>query len=126
MARAAQVAHRQEAEPYVPRIWRLLEEARLKAARDLLAEALGENDREPGLADLSRLLAPPRQRASPLKDRDRSAEFRWIEEHGGEHMGEWVAVLGDALLAHAATLHELLAQLSRVDRDNQALVHHLV
>jgi len=126
MARAAQVAHHQEAEAYVPRIWRLLEQARLKAACDLLAEALRENDHEPGLDDLSKLLAPPRQSVSPLKDRDRSAEFRWLEEHGEEHMGEWVAVLGDALLAHAATLHELLAQLNRVDRDNQALLHHLV
>ena len=126
MARTAQVAHDHEAAvPYVPRIWKLLEHARLKAARELLAEALREGSTEPDLDYLSELLAPPRQSTSPIKDFDRSAEFRWLADHGEEYLGQWVAVLGEKLLAHAPTLDELLTKLKRVDRDNLALLHHL-
>jgi len=126
MARAAQVAHDHEAAvPYVPRIWKLLEHARLKAARELLAEALREGSREPELDYLSELLAPPRQSTSPIKDFDRSAEFRWLAEHGEEYIGQWVAMLGDGLLAHAPTLDELLAKLKTVPDEKRALLHYI-
>jgi hypothetical protein len=125
MPKAAQVAQNHEPELFVPRIWRLLENARLKAARELLAEALHVGSPEPELEQLAELLAPPRQKSSPIKDFDRTTEFRWLAEHGEEYMGQWVAVLGDQLLAHASTLDKLLAQLDRVDRDKPALLHRL-
>jgi Family of unknown function (DUF5678) len=125
MARAAQVARNHEDEPYVPRIREHLENARLKAARELLAEALSAGSREPGLDWLSKLLAPPRQTVSPVKDVDRSAEFRWLAKHGEEYKGQWVAMLGEGLLAHAPTLDELIARLKTVPHKGHALLHHV-
>jgi uncharacterized protein HemY len=125
MARAAQVAQNHETELYVARIRELLEDARLKAARELLAEALSAGSREPGLDRLLKLLSPPRQRTSAVKDVDRSAEFRWLAEHGEEYKGQWVAMLGEGLLAHAPTLDELLAQLKTVPHKGHALLHHI-
>jgi hypothetical protein len=125
MARAALVAHTHEAGPYVPRIRRLLDEARVKAARDLLAEAFRAGSQEPELAQLAALLAPPAPKPSPVRDFDRSAEFRWLAEHGEAYMGQWVAVLGDQLIAHAPTLQDLQRKLDRTARDKPVLVHHL-
>src|SRR5947199_10043426 len=120
MSRAARVAHSHVSEPYVPRIWKLLEEARLKAARELLAEALREGSPEPELDGLAKLLAPPKPRMSPVRDFDRTAEFRWLDEHGKEYMGQWVGLLGDELLAHAPTLKELQAKLDKVAPEKPA------
>jgi Family of unknown function (DUF5678) len=125
MARAALVAHNHAADLYVPRIRALLEVARLKAARELLAEALRTGSPEPELDQLAKLLAPPKPRPSPARDFDRTAEFLWLSENGEKYMGQWVAVLGDRLLAHASTFQELQSKLDTVARDQPVLLHHL-
>lgn len=125
MARAALIAHNHEAGLYVPRIRKLLDGARLKAARELLAEALRLGAPEPELDQLAALLAPPVPKPSPARDFDRSAEFRWLAEHGEEYMGQWVALLGDDLVAYAPTLQELQRKLDRTAPGKPVLLHHL-
>src|SRR5205823_11261029 len=36
--------------------------------------------------------------------------FRWINEHGDEYPGEWLALDGDQLLAHGTDLAEVAAE----------------
>ena len=37
------------------------------------------------------------------------AAFRWINEHGGQYAGQWLALDGDRLLAHGPDLSEVAA-----------------
>jgi uncharacterized protein DUF5678 len=106
------------------RIRELLEHDQIEAARALLAAAL-PHDRSGELASLGRLLAPPRVRKSAAKDVDRLPEFGWLEAHGQEYSGQWVAVEGDRLLAHSSSLKELLAVLRETAPSRPPLVHHL-
>ena len=128
MAKALQIARRDESEPYVPRIEALVESNRVREARTMVQEALRINPSEPGLQHWSEVLAPAKiRRASPDEGRDfdRSAEIRWLEEHAEEHRGKWVALLGNKLLAHARTLEEVTAALDVVDPGKQALLHRI-
>ena len=90
----------------------------------MLAEALNHSS-EPELEKLSRLLASPKSRWGPATEFDRSAELHWLAEHGRSFAGEWVAVLGDRLLAHAPTFAELRVQLNEVERDAPAILHYI-
>src|SRR5207244_13482135 len=47
------------------------------------------------------LLAPPKVRRVPERDVDRSPEFRWLAEQESDYRGQWVALLGEALLGSA-------------------------
>jgi len=127
MAKAFKIARTDESELYVPRIQALVNEERIREARALVKEALLHNPLEPGLRAWSEVLAP----AKPLPrtpgrgmDFDRSAEIRWLEEHVDEYRGQWVAVLGDELLAHG-TLDEVTAELKAKPPKARALLHYI-
>jgi hypothetical protein len=124
MAKAFKIARTDESELYVPRIQGLLEAADLRGARKLLAEALAHGSSESGLKSLERLLAPPRQELRPASDFDRSAEIRWLDEHATEYRGQWVALLGNELLAHG-TLDEVTAELKATPPRARALLHRI-
>jgi hypothetical protein len=125
MNRAAKIAQKDASPAWVPRIRELIEKDQIGAARRLLEEALQEGAVEPELATLREVLAPARLKTSPVRDFDRSAEFRWFAEHASAYRGQWVAVLGDDLLAHATTLDELLAELKKRPPAAPALLHHI-
>ncbi len=125
MNRAVQVARDGKRPAYAPRIHELLERAQVRAARDLLAEALQENPSEPDLAPLRDLLAPPKAKASSLQDFDRTSEYLWLQAHAEDFREQWVALLGEALVTHAATLGELLSRLSQEAPDAPVLLHRI-
>jgi hypothetical protein len=126
MAKAFQIARNDAGELFVPRIRRLLEErADIRGARRLLAEAREHGSLEPELEELEKLLAPPRFQLRPASDFDRSAEFAWLEQHAAEYRGQWVAVLGDRLLAQAATLDEIQVQLAATPPKARPLLHRI-
>jgi hypothetical protein len=126
MAKTLQIARKDAGELFVPRIRRLLEErADIRGARKLLAEAREHGSVEPELEELEKLLAPPRFQLRPASDFDRSAEFAWLEQHAAEYRGQWVALLGDELLAQAATLDEIMAQLDAASPKAQPLLHRI-
>ena len=125
MGQPAKIVRNHAAEPYVPRIRALLETADLRGARRLLAEARESGSPEPELDRLEKLLAPPRFELRPASDFDRSAEIRWLEENASEFRGQWVALLGSDLLAHAQTFDELMTQLDSIPREARALLHRI-
>lgn len=108
--------------PYADLIRELLGEGRILAARSLFEFA---RDLIPQDSNLVKALAPPRIRRSDRRDVDRSAEFRWLHLNGPQHRGEWVALVGDRLVASATTLSELLSELKAHPPAGKPLIHHL-
>lgn len=98
-----------ETRPYAERIRELVEQDRVPAARRLLAEALDQGRIDEDLAGWQKVLAPAKVlRVGGERDIDRAPDFQWLEEHGREYPGEWVAILRGELLAHSAILDEVL------------------
>jgi hypothetical protein len=123
MAKAFQIARNDAGELFVPRIRRRLEAADLRGARDLLAEARRCGASESELDRLEEFLAPPRPRMIPFRDRDRSAEIRWLKEHAREYRGQWVALLESELLGHGQDFEALTKHLDSVDPEHAAILH---
>ena len=111
---------------YVDRIREHVEREEVGAARRLVAEALREGSTEPGLANWEKLLAPGKVLGfSPATGSDLRAEIRCLDEHAKEYRGQWVAVLGEKILAHAETLEELRTKLAELALPGRPLVHFL-
>lgn len=97
--------------PYATSIRRLIEKDQVGAARRLLQVALSQGNPEPALARWQAVLAPPVVRTSTMTDVDRDLDYRWIDEKASAYSGQWVAIFCGELLAHAATLKEVLTEL---------------
>jgi hypothetical protein len=103
-----------------------LREGNINAAKKLLTLALdrgGEDLDE--LHRLQQLLGPARVRRSSVKGVDRAPEFSWLKAHGAEHRGQWVAVSGNQLVAHAGRLKDLLAEIEGLELSRRPLIHKL-
>ena len=50
---------------------------------------------------------PPIQR---VKSKDRTREFKWLDQHWREYAGHWVAVEGDVLVAHGFDADKFFAE----------------
>jgi hypothetical protein len=53
---------------------------------------------------------------------DRKDEYRWLAIHGPAFRGQWVAVAGESLLAHAGSLQGLVEALKAGEHDRTPLV----
>jgi hypothetical protein len=124
MGEAAKVAEN-GAGPFVPRIREHLERGDLQGARRVLAEAQQKKPDEPGLEPFARLLAPLRARVVDERGRDRTAEFRWLDTEGHSYRGEWVALLGDELVAHSPSFKDLRDELDRKAPEGPVLLHFI-
>lgn len=101
-------------------IWSLVERQQVGAARKLLSLLPDAPDRT-----LRALLRPPRTWMAPSRDRDRSADFRWLDQHGRDYVGRWVALAGGNLLASADSLRALRGQLRQGARRARPLIHFI-
>jgi len=109
----------------VAAIRELLRDNHVAAARRMLDVLPSADVADPALSRLHRVLAVPVTRPSARRDVDRTAEYRWLREHGREHPNRWVAIDGDALVASAATLRELRQSIRRLDLPRPPLIHRL-
>ena len=41
---------------------------------------------------------------------DRTQEYEWLKKHQHEYRGQWLALMGDQLIAHGAEYRAILAQ----------------
>lgn len=102
----------EEARSYMERIDECIFHGDIRGARALVAEAIEKGFQHERLAKLQEILAPARVRGTrPADEPDRTRELRWVESHGDSYRGEWVALLGDELLAHSSNLKEVAARL---------------
>jgi len=115
-----------ETPSYRERIRELVEADQVKAARDLLAEALERGDHGEDLSHWQRVLAPAKTLAIGGElDLDRTLDFRWLDENEETYRGRWVALVGGELLTYAETLDEVLAALKGNPRGKRALLHRI-
>jgi len=123
----SQTLRKVEPEPrsYSQRIRELVEADKVEGARRLLAEALsGHHDED--LSGWERVLAKSKGWLSPEVelDFDRTPEVTWIQEKSAPYRGQWVALLGDELLAHSESLDEVLSSLKQNKPPRRALLHY--
>ncbi|MFY9819949.1 MAG: DUF5678 domain-containing protein [Thermoanaerobaculia bacterium] len=111
---------------YSERIRELVEADKVGGARRLLADAL-ESYHEEDLSGWQRVLAKTKGRPNPdvEADVDRAPEFRWLTEHSEAYRGQWVALLGNELLAHSMSLKEVVAALERNKPPRRAMLHYV-
>lgn len=84
-----------------------LEEAHLRA-RELAAEGHRRFPDDPELARYAYVLAPPRVlRADLPPDPTAKLNLLWLRDHAHEYHGEWIALKGGELVAHAPTASQL-------------------
>ena len=113
----------EEPRSYVERIRELVERGDIRGARALVAEAVAKGVQEEKLAGWQRVLAPARILGrSPADEPDRTEDFRWLDTHWQEYKGQWVALFGGELIAHGASLDDLLTKLGKRPPGHRALV----
>ena len=105
--------------PMASVIWSLVERQQVGAARQLLSSLPDALE----YRKLRALLRRPRTRSAPRRDRERSADFRWLRQHGRDYVGRWVALAGGNLLAEADSLHALRSQLRQSVPQARPLIH---
>ena len=103
----------------------LVAQERLLEARELLEQALRDDQDNPELRSLQVVLAPPEVTRVNLTDQDRTKELQWIAAHAKEYRGRWIAVLGDTLVAHASSLKELRVALEKLPDNGTPLLHRI-
>jgi hypothetical protein len=108
--------------PYADLIREHLAHGRILAAQNLLEFA---RDVIPLDSKLMKALAPPRTKRIDRRDVDRTHEFRWLHSNGAKYRDRWVALVGESLVASAATLAELLSELRANPPSSKPLIHHL-
>ena len=111
--------------PYLALVWSLLDRNEVEAARTVLDAVPLDVSDERQTRRLKRLLAPPRVAVSATRDVDRTAEYRWLRDHGHDCRGQWVALGGDRVVAAASSLKELQESLRALNLATVPLVHRL-
>jgi hypothetical protein len=114
-----------ELAPYLAIVRRALQHNDLRAAASAL-EAIpihAMDDAE--VRRLKTLLAPPRITMAPERDVDRAREFQWLRHRRHDYRGQWVAIEGDTLLAHASSLKALREVLKGMNLVRPPLVQRI-
>jgi hypothetical protein len=126
MAQALRKPDQEETSSYREKIRALVEADRVGAARTLLAEALQKGDHEEDLSRWQAILAPAKvSKSTKERDFDRSPELGWLARYGNQYPGQWVALLGDELLAHSKSLGEVVAALEKNKPKRRPLLHYI-
>lgn len=114
-----------QSEPYTPVVRALLGRGDVRGAKRLLELTLALHGPTEDLRGLERLLAPARIVASHRKDRDRTTEFRLIEEEKHRYRGKWVAVLGERVVASAESLKAVLTAVRSMGLEQSPLIQRI-
>jgi hypothetical protein len=93
----------------------------------LLAEALEHGAQEEDLAYWQKVLAKTKGRPNPdvELDFDRTPEVTWIREKSTPYKGQWVALLGEELLAHSESLDEVMSILQEHKPPRRPMLHYI-
>ena len=115
------------AEDCVATIQALLANGEAGAARHAVAEAVVRFPDHPWIKKASRIINPDRVVTGGAADApDRSEEFAWLRENAPKYHGQWVALLGNDLLASGLAFEDVLQEVRARGLEAQALVHHIV
>lgn len=114
------------AEEFVEAIRSLLANGQAGVARRAAAEGAARFPDHPWIQKANRVINPHRVVTGPAKAPDRTREFAWLREHGGQYRDQWVALLGDELLASGSDLEDVLREVRARGLEAQSLVHRVV
>jgi hypothetical protein len=104
----------------------LLARGRLGEAYTLAAWAASKRRDSDPLAGWADVLKPVPARSGGLATgRSRQREENWLRRHAHEHEGEWVALLGDRLVAAGARLAEVRESVSAAGHEADVLLHFI-
>lgn len=107
-------------------ISQLVEEGRVRKARELLQHALAVYPESVGLKGWQKVLARPTvRRVKGARARSRHLEYEWLKQHGREHQGQWVALGGDRLLSAGPKLADVISQARASGEAADPLVHFI-
>lgn len=112
-----------EAEHLVERIRSLLEAQELLAAQREASRAAEEHPEHPWLQQANRVLNPSRVTTAPASGADRRREFEWLRRNRETYRGQWVALLGDELIAADRDFDVVLHQVRANAPNANPLVH---
>src|SRR5438046_683031 len=78
----------------------LLEQGRVEEARHVVKQLEQRWPEAERVRHYAQVLAPPKARLRPdVKPRSLEQEWKWLEEHGHEYPGYWLAIREDRLVA---------------------------
>jgi hypothetical protein len=102
----------------------LLGEGAVSEARALVQEAQRHWPDSPLVQKWARLLEPPQARVCQgMGAPPRPQEYAWLREHAHEHSAQWLALLGDTLIAADADLTRVLETVRGTGRARDILLH---
>ena len=118
-----------DAQPFllIERVKNLLDQQKIREARRTLEIGSSRYPASRQIARLLRAISPGRVSPTGWASSGRERETAWIKQHGHEYRGKWIALDGDRLIAFAANLSELIANLdTRNEREKPPFIQHLM
>jgi hypothetical protein len=117
-------AAEQSIQEMLTRLRYLLEEGAVAEARALIHEAQQRWPDAPQVQRWARLLEPPQARIHKGTQRQqRSQEYAWLRDHAHAYPAQWLAVLGDTLIAVDADLARVLEISRKTGHAQEVLLH---
>jgi len=105
----------------------LLDQKNIRDARRTLEIGSSRYPENRQIASLLRAISPGRVSPTGWTSTGRERETAWIKQHGHEYRGKWIALDEDRLIAFAATLSELLANMdTRTEPKKPPFIQHLM
>lgn len=106
------------------RLRRLLSKGAVSEARALVKEAQQRWPDSPQVQKWARLLEPPQVRlCQGAGAPPRAQEYAWLRQHAQEYPAQWLALLGDSLVAADANLTRVLEAVRETGRARDILLH---
>jgi uncharacterized protein DUF5678 len=114
-------------ESFIEEIQGILNSGTLRGAREVAEQGLALFPGHPELRRLRHVLRPFESRIiSGHRQPDRRETFRWIAENAWKYPGQWIAVLGETLIAASSKLSEVLETVEEKHFDEPPLLYHVV
>jgi hypothetical protein len=107
------------------RLRTMLDDGRIEAARAFVKELQQRWPESERVQHYAHVLAPPVFRSRPdIPARSREREWKWLEEHGHDYPGCWLAVFEDRLIAADPDLQVVLTRTRAALGEESAFVFH--
>jgi hypothetical protein len=74
---------------------------------------------------MSDMAQPLRKPVEEERVPDPALDIQWLQEHGRGYPGQWVALCGGELLAHAASLQDVLSTVKKNEWRKPTLLHYI-
>jgi len=109
----------------IERVKDLLGYGQLKAARELLENALQQYPTNERLLKLHWAVSPGKVERVDVRYSNGQAEVDWIKANQAKYKGKWVVLLGDRVLGMGDDLKTAMRMAQEQQYEGTPLIHHL-